>query len=145
MEHEHSPKVIDWKLDEDYIWIPVLYGCLNCDETFVDIPMGAKRLGHYHTEYVERCFACKLPTLQLSTGDAHSGRPMSEKKWQAETDAFDKAQAQGINPSGITHQEIQDAYKASEMMGVAYNGDTMMEAHKIKQGTVDIMKEIDII
>ena len=145
MEHEHSPKVIDWKFNENHDWVPASYGCTTCDETFVAIPLGAERVEHSHTEYVDGCFGCKLPTLQLSTGDANGKRPMSAKKWDAETDAYDRAQAQGINPAGLSHKEIQDAYTASEMMGVPYDGDTMMDAHKITKNAVEIMKEIDII
>lgn len=145
MEHEHSPKVIEWGFDEDRNWIPSNYGCTECDETFVVVPLGRERLEHSHTKYVEGCFGCKLPTLQLNAGDAHSGRQVSQKKWDAETDAFDRAQAQGINPSGVSLKEIQDAHDASARMGVAYDGDIMMDAHKITKNVTDIMKEIDII
>ena len=47
-----------------------------------------------HPEYVEGCFGCKIGTLELGTGDAT--RDVSDKKWNAELNAYANARAQGM-------------------------------------------------
>ena len=79
--HKHTGKIIDWKLDANANYVPNLYGCTDCDELFPESPSnGNEYEDHTHTEYVEGCFGCKLPTLQLSTGDANSNKAMSSKR-----------------------------------------------------------------
>jgi hypothetical protein len=39
-------------------------------------------------------------------------------------------------------RDIVAAHKASEVMGKAYDGDTMPKAHKINRGVAEVMKEI---
>jgi len=93
-----------------------------------------------HPEYVEGCFGCKIGTLELSPGDA--SRPVSDKKWTAELQAYRDARAQGIQPAGTTHKHIQQAYTASEVLNKPYNADTMPTAKNITKQSVEVMKEI---
>ena len=146
MKHSHKPKVLEWVLNEDFNWVSSLYGCLDCDETFASTPLDEEEdLGHQHTTYVEGCFGCKAKTLQLSPGDAHSGRQVSEKKWDAENQAFADAERQGIQPDGVFQKDIQEAHRASEVLGTAYNADTMLPAHQITKGVAEVYKEIGVI
>jgi hypothetical protein len=125
--HAHTSRVIDWKLDINTNYVPKLYGCTDCDITS-DIPLSNGNIveEHTHTSYVDGCFACKLPTLQLSTGDANSGlvnNGWSNKKWDSELDLYRKARAQGIQPEGTSTAQIQKAMDVSDKTGHAYGSD----------------------
>jgi hypothetical protein len=96
-----------------------------------------------HPEFVEGCFGCKISTLQLNTGDAH--KAMSQKNWDAELDAYANARAQGIQPSGTTMKAIDDALKASDVIGGAYNAETMPAASEITKASGKVMKETGIM
>jgi hypothetical protein len=39
-------------------------------------------------------------------------------------------------------RDIQNAHKASEVLGRPYDGDTMPKANKINKGVAEVMKEI---
>lgn len=145
MKHFHKPKVLEWKLNEENNFVASLYGCLDCSQTFASPPLEEEVLDHKHEEYVNGCFGCKIKTLELSTGDANGRAATSSKKWDAENNAFASAVSQGINPDGVFHKNIQEAHRASEVLGVAYNADTMLPAHKITKGVADIYKEIGTI
>ena len=93
-----------------------------------------------HSVYVEGCFGCKVQTLELNAGDAT--RDISDKKWNSELKAYKDARAQGIQPSGTRMKDIEAAHKASETLGQAYNGDTMVKTKDITPKSVEIMKEI---
>ena len=93
-----------------------------------------------HPVYVEDCFGCKVQTLELNTGDA--GRDIPDKKWNSELSAYRDARAQGIQPSGTRMHDVEAAHKASETLGQAYNGDTMIKTKDITPKSVEIMKEI---
>ena len=95
-----------------------------------------------HPEFVEGCFGCKIGTLELSTGDASSGKLMPGKKWNAELDAYKEARKQGIQPAGTSMKAIQEAHKASEALGKAYNAETMPRAQHINKKTATVMKEL---
>ena len=58
--------------------------------------------------------------LQMSTGDANNQKTMSDKKWNAELDAYKNARAQGIQPSGTTMAKVQEAVEISNKTGKAY-------------------------
>jgi hypothetical protein len=77
-----------------------------------------------HPEFVEGCFGCKLGTLELGTGDATSGRAMTQKKWDQELNAYSTARKQGIQPAGTSLKKIQEAVDASDKVGKAYNAST---------------------
>lgn len=125
--HTHTGKIIDWKLDENTNYVPSLYGCTECDETFAESPSnGLVREEHTHTTYVEGCFACKMPTLQLATGDANGNlvnNGWSNKKWNNELDLYRKARAQGIQPEGTSTAQIQKALDVSDKTGHAYGSE----------------------
>ena len=142
MLHEHKTKIVEWRFDEEHNFVASLYGCTECDETFVDLPTNTGQLGHTHTQYIEGCFGCKAKTLQLSTGDANSKAAMAAKKWDAENEGFANAVRQGINPTGFTQREVAEAYDASDKLGYAYNADTMVEPDKLSEGAVELMQEL---
>lgn len=93
-----------------------------------------------HPVYVEDCFGCKVLTLELNAGDAT--RDIPDKKWTGELSAYRDARRQGIQPTGTRMQDIEAAHKASEVLGQAYNGDTMIKTKDITPKSVAIMKEI---
>ena len=122
-EHLHVGKVLEWKLDEKTNQVPALYGCTGCDETFNKAPKNQFTKEHTHTEYVNDCFACKVETLQLSTGDANSNVVASGwtgKRWNKELDMYKEARKQGIQPDGTSMSKVQKALDISDKTGVAY-------------------------
>lgn len=145
MTHIHAPKIVEWGLDNQANYVAKLYGCLDCDETFTELPeVAVEDPTHEHTSFVAGCFACKLPTLQLSTGDANSNKAMSNKKWNGELDAYSRARAQGIQPAGTRMGQIIEAEKASETLGKAYDAGTMPAAKTIDKATANVMKEVGL-
>ena len=94
----------------------------------------------HHPEPIDGCFGCKGLTLQMNSGDAR--RDIPDKKWNAELQAYRDARAQGIQPAGTTMRDIVAAHKASEVLGKAYNADTMPKTKDINQKSATIMKEI---
>ena len=94
----------------------------------------------HHPEPIDGCFGCKGLTLQMNSGDAK--RDISDKKWTAELKAYKNARAQGIQPAGTSMRHIQEAHKASEVLGKAYNADTMPKAKDINTKSAAVMKEI---
>ena len=94
----------------------------------------------YHPEPIDGCFGCKGLTLQMNSGDAK--RDIPDKKWNSELQAYRDARAQGIQPAGTTMRHIQEAHKASEILGKAYNADTMPKTKDITQKAAAVMKEI---
>ena len=95
-----------------------------------------------HPEYVEGCFGCKIGTLELGAGDAT--RDISDKKWNAELQAYRDARDQGMRPGGTSMAHVEAAYTASENLGRAYNSETMPKAHQITKKTAEVMKEVGI-
>lgn len=94
-----------------------------------------------HPTYVEGCFGCKVGTLQLNAGDAT--RDISDKKWVGEIEAYKQARAEGIQPGGTTRKAVEDARKASETLGRAYNAEAMPKADKINDRTAALINYID--
>jgi hypothetical protein len=76
----------------------------------------------------------------MNTGDAT--RDIPDKKWNAELQAYRDAKAQGIQPAGTSMRHIQQAHKASEVLGTAYNADTMPKAKDITPKAAEVMKQI---
>ena len=93
-----------------------------------------------HPEEVEGCFGCKVMGLQVNAGDAK--RDISDKKWTSELQAYRDARAQGIQPAGTTRRHVEEAHKASEILGKAYNADTMPKTKDITPKAASVMKEI---
>ena len=98
-----------------------------------------------HPEDVEGCFGCKIMGLQMSPGDASSQKSTSNKKWDGELDAYRAARADGIQPAGTTLKKVQEARRASEVMGKAYDANTMTNSKLIKNNTVSKLKEVGLV
>lgn len=142
--HEHVGKVLRWGLDGAQRYTAVLYGCVGCDDTSpTPWPVSVAMSAHAgHSTFIEDCFGCKILTLQLNPGDA--GRPMSDKKWTGELDAYKRARAQGIQPSTTHTADIVAAERASETLGRAYDGTTMPPAKSITKQHANVMNEVGI-
>jgi hypothetical protein len=95
-----------------------------------------------HPEFVEGCFGCKIGTLELSAGDANSNKLVSTKKFNSELEAYRAARKQGIQPAGTTMEKIQEAHRASEVMGEAYKAGSMPPAKHINKKSVEVLKEL---
>ena len=95
-----------------------------------------------HPEFVEGCFGCKISTLELSPGDAHSRAAMPKRKWEGELKRYKEARRQGIQPAGTTMDKIIAAEKASENLGRAYNAEKDPNAKSIDQKTANIINEV---
>lgn len=79
-----------------------------------------------HPQFVEGCFGCKVGTLQLNAGDAHSDRIASgwtEKKWDKELALYRSARAQGIQPNTTRTKDIRQALDVSDKTGYAFGSD----------------------
>jgi hypothetical protein len=98
----------------------------------------------YHPEYVDGCFGCKGLSVQMNAGDADSRKAMSNKAFNKELDAYKEARAQGIQPSGTSMKKIEEAVKASETLGRAYDAGKMPPAKSINKQTAAVMKEIGV-
>jgi len=48
----------------------------------------------------------------------------------------------GIQPAGTTMRHVQEAHRASEVLGKAYNADTMPKTKDITPKAATVMKEI---
>jgi hypothetical protein len=147
MDHQHTSKVIEWGFDEKYNTIPVKYGCAECHETYTTIPIYAEIPSDHnqHDDYIDGCFACKIRTLELNTGDAGRSNSMSDKKWTAELDAYADARSQGIQPAGTTMKAVAEAKEASDKLGVAFNAESMPAASKITKQSAKVMKETGVV
>lgn len=97
-----------------------------------------------HPEFVEGCFGCKGLTLSMNAGDADSRRYMTNKAFNRELDAYKEAKAQGIQPAGTSMRKIEEAVKASETLGRAYNAEKMPPAKHINKKSAAIMKELGV-
>ena len=95
-----------------------------------------------HPDYVEGCFGCKISTLELSPGDASSGKAIPTKKWNKELDAYADARSQGIQPAGTRLGQIERAVEASDKLGRAYDAGTMPKAESITKAHASVMKEV---
>lgn len=98
----------------------------------------------YHLEYVDGCFGCKGLSVQMNAGDADSRRTVPTKAFNKELDAYKAARAQGIQPSGTSMAKIQEAVKASEVMGRPYDGNKMPPAKSINHKSAAVMKELGV-
>ena len=98
----------------------------------------------YHPEPVDGCFGCKGLSIQMNAGDADSRKFMTNKRHNKELDAYKEARAQGIQPAGTTMDKIQQAVKASETMGRAYNANSMPPATAINKKSAAVMKELGV-
>jgi len=145
---DHISKVISWDYvlkDGQMDQYVSLYGCTLCDATSKEIwpgfgEMKSKANGHKMGDPWCDCFGCKAKTLQLNAGDAT--RDIPDKKWTAELKAYKDARAQGMQPAGTSAHHVQEAYKASELLGKAYNSETMPKAKDINKKSAEVLKQI---
>ena len=124
-------------------WVTTLYGCTGCDATSEEGWFNQEDdepIDHTKCGGPDVCFGCKVRTLQLNAGDAT--RDIPDKKWTAELNEYKKARAEGLRPAGTTYAHIEEARKASETLGTAYNAETMPKAKDITKNTAEVMKEI---
>jgi len=98
----------------------------------------------HHPEPIEGCFGCKGLSIQMNSGDADSRRTIPNKKFNAELDAYKSARAQGIQPNGTSMAKIQEAVKASEILGKPYDGSKMAPAKHITKKSAAVMKELGV-
>jgi hypothetical protein len=98
-----------------------------------------------HPEDVEGCFGCKVIGLQMNPGDASSQKATSNKKWDGELNAYREARDQGIQPAGTSMKKIQEARRASDVMGKAFDANTMGDSKIIQNKTVSKLKEVGAI
>lgn len=144
-ECDHISKLLEEELyigddGKNVYWKTTLYGCTKCDATSpVPFPSIDVFIDHSNCK-VEPCFGCKAKGLQLNTGDA--GRDISDKSWNDRLAFYRQARADGIQPNGTHPVQVEAAYKASETLGKAYDGDTMVRADKVTKGVTEVMKEI---
>lgn len=97
-----------------------------------------------HPDYIEGCFGCKISTLSVASGDANSKMLMSNKKWDNELSAYKEARKEGIQPAGTSMKAIEESYRASDVLGKAYNAETMPKATDIDKSTAQVMREVGI-
>ena len=96
----------------------------------------------HHPEPVEGCFGCKGLSLQMNAGDADSRRSMPTKAFNKELDAYKEARAQGIQPAGTSMKKIQEAVKASDILGKPYDSSKMAPTKHINKQSAAVMKEL---
>ena len=102
-----------------------LYGCTGCDLTSTEPMPDNDEPEIDHTKCGPDCFGCKARSLQLSPGDAASNKNgMSQKKWDAELNAYSNARRQGIQPAGTSMAKIRDAVEKSDKAGKAFDANT---------------------
>jgi hypothetical protein len=142
--HEHISKVLEWGFTPEHDFKVNKWGCVLCDATS-DKPFNYEEISVDHTQCGPDCFGCKARNLQLNAGDARgdvNASGTTQKKWNSELEAYRSARAQGIQPNGTKRKQIEQAHDASERLGAAYNGETMVQAKKIDKPTATVMREL---
>ena len=146
--HSHISKVLEWGFDENHDFKASLYGCVLCDELSPVPFTSADDVFTDHNDCGPDCFGCKIKTLQLSPGDAAGNIIASgttQKKWDKELEFYRQARKDGIQPQGTSTAAVQQAYKASEVLEKAYDGNKMPKTEAISKKTVEVMKEIGAV
>jgi len=151
MDCDHISKVIKEGynlVDGQMHSVVFLWGCTRCDATseepLYDISASSSVIKKFCEEDCE-CFGCKAKSLQMNAGDARgdvNASGTTQKKWNSELDAYRSARAQGIQPNGTKRKQIEAAHDASEKLGTAYDGGTMVQAQKLDKKTAHVMKEL---
>lgn len=144
----HISRVKEWGFDDNHDFIASLWDCVLCGAES-STPFREEEqvsIDHTHCDK-DPCFGCKAKSLQLSTGDANSNATMASKKWNAELNAYADARRQGIQPGGTSMKQVDDALKASETLGQAYDGNTMVAANKVTKEIAQVyndMKDVKV-
>jgi hypothetical protein len=141
----HITRVKEWGFDEAHNFKVTKYDCLLCELTSPVPFKDEEDIAIDHTGCDDNCFACKVRTLELNTGDANSQKTMSNKKWHSELDAYRAARSEGIQPAGTSMKQIQEARRASDVMGKAFDANTMGSTEIIQNKTVSKLKEVGVI
>lgn len=147
MACSHIHKTIEWGFDREnnHEYYPKKWGCTKCEETWDKLPTYEEEMStHDHDTYVWGCFACKIGTIQLNTGDAGRADSMPQKKWDKELVAYKEARKQGIQPEGTSKKQIDAAVAASQKLGTAFNAETMGSATKITKSKAKGIKELGV-
>jgi hypothetical protein len=143
---EHISKVLEWGFTDTHDFKATKYGCINCEETSpVPFVTDEVFIDHSKCGGPDVCFGCKAAGLQLSPGDAHSAKGMTNKKWEGELSAYREARAQGIQPQGTSMAKINEARRASDVMGKAFDANTMGNSEIIQNNTVSKLKEVGLV
>jgi hypothetical protein len=69
---------------------------------------------------------------------------MPNKAFNRELEAYKEAREQGIQPAGTSMKKIQEAVKASETLGRAYDAQKMPPAKHINKKSAEVMKELGV-
>ena len=143
---EHISKVLEWGFTDTHDFKAIKYGCTNCEE-ISPVPFRAEDvfIDHRTCGGPDVCFGCKAAGLQLSTGDASNQKATTNKKWEGELNAYREARSQGIQPEGTTMEKINEARRASDVMGKAFDANTMGDSRIIQKKTVSKLKEVGAI
>ena len=143
---EHISKVLEWGFTDTHDFKATKYGCINCEE-ISPVPFRAKDIfiDHRTCGGPDVCFGCKAAGLQLNTGDASNQKSTTNKKWEGELNAYREARAQGIQPEGTSMEKINEARRASDAMGAAYDSNTMPSTNLIQDKTVSKLKEVGLV
>jgi hypothetical protein len=142
----HISRVKVWGFDEAHNFRVSEYDCLLCGETSPVPFKDEEDIDIDHTGCDDDCFACKVKTLEMNTGDANSQKAMSNKKWHGELDAYRAARAQGIQPAGTSMAHVKAAVEASNTMGKAFDADTAATtAQSINKQSVKSLTEVGAI
>jgi len=143
---EHISKVLEWGFTDTQDFKATKYGCVNCEETSL-VPFTVEDIFIDHSKCggPDVCFGCKAAGLQLSTGDAHHGKTMNNKKWNNELEAYREARSQGIQPAGTSMEKINEARRASDALGTAYDSNSMPNTNLIQNNTVTKLKEVGLV
>jgi len=84
--------------------------------------------------------------LEWGFTDTHDFKAvMTNKKWEGELSAYREARAQGIQPVGTSMDKINEARRASDVMGKAFDANTMGDSKIIQNNTVSKLKEVGAI
>ena len=143
---EHISKVLEWGFTDTHDFKATKYGCINCEE-ISPVPFKAKDIfiDHRTCGGPDVCFGCKAAGLQLNTGDASNQKSTTNKKWEGELNAYREARSQGIQPEGTSMEKINEARRASDAMGAAYDSNTMPSTNLIQNKTVSKLKEVGLV
>ena len=136
----HISRVKEWGFNEHHDFVADLWDCVLCGK-ISKTPFKSEEVIINHIDCGEDCFGCKAKGLQLNTGDASSQKSMTNKKWDGELNEYKNARRQGIQPAGTSMAAVQEAYRASEVLGKAYDADTMVNTKVINKKSVESLKE----
>lgn len=151
-ECDHISKVLEWGynlIEGNVKEFVKVWGCTNCDITS-DKPFASdefKEVDHSNC-HLDPCFGCKAKGLQFATGDANNkviASGTTQKKWDAELQAYRTAREQGMQPAGTTRAHVEEAYRASEALGKAYNADSMPKSKDINKRTAEVLKHTGMV